>query len=377
MSFRRFLYIVKKEFIHIKRDRASLVIMLIIPTMMMLLFGYALKTEVTNVSTVVLDEDCTEDSRALISSFSNSGYFDINYYVHSIDEMNDMIYSGKAKAGLLIKSGYGRDIKSQRKNEVAFYVDGSDPTVARTALSSGVMIGNMYSLNMSQDNLHKKGVNINMTQLVDVHPSVLFNPELKSELFTIPGIICMVMQNVTVILTAFAMVREKEKGTIEQLIVTPVKSFELILGKLVPYIFIGIFEFLWVLFLGTHLFHVPIAGNVWMLIILGFLFVVCALSIGILISTAAKTQNQAMQGAVLFLLPSILLSGFMFPREAMPSAIRWISYLIPATYFLNISRGIMLKGLAIKYLLPDIYKLLALTVIILGTAMLRFRKKLD
>ena len=377
MSFRRFLYIVKKEFIHIKRDKASLVIMLIMPTMMMLLFGYAIKTEVTSVSTVVLDQDNTQESRELIGSYSNSGYFDINYHVHSMDDMNDAIYSGKAKAGIVIKSGYGKNIKSGKKDEVAFYVDGSDPTVARTALSSGVMIGQMYSLNMSENNLHKKGVNMGVTQLVDVHPSVLFNPELKSEMFTIPGLICMVMQNVTVILTAFAMVREKDKGTIEQLIVTPVKSFELILGKLVPYIFIGIFEFLWVLLIGTQLFHVSIAGSTGLLIVLGFVFVVCALSIGMLISTAAKTQNQAMQGAVLFLLPSILLSGFMFPRDAMPKAISWIGYLIPATYFLNISRGIMLKGLTFKYLAPDIWKLSGLTVLLLAAAVVRFRKKLD
>ena len=376
MSFRRFMYIVKKEFIHIKRDKASLFIMLIMPTFMMLLFGYALKTEVTNVSTAVYDEDNTTESRELIKSYMNSNYFDMNYYVDNFSDLKSLIYSGKAKAGIVIPPGYGKSIHQGKSSEVALYIDGSDPTVARTALSSGVMTGQIYSLNLNKDIMYRKGMSIN-SSMVDIRPKVWFNPELKSELFTIPGLICIVMQNVTVILTAFALVREKERGTIEQLIVTPVNSIELILGKLVPYIFIGIIEFLWVLVMGTFLFNVPVAGSVGLLIILGIGFVICALAIGMLISTVARTQAQAMQASVLFLLPSILLSGFMFPRDAMPKLISYIGFLIPATYFLNISRGIILKGLSFHDMSFDIYMLLALGTLLLAAAILRFRKKLD
>lgn len=377
MNLRRFLCIVKKEFIQVKRDRASLMIALFMPVMMLFLFGYALKTEVSDVSTVVLDQDNTQYSRQLVQSYSNSEYFKMNYYVHSFSDLEELIYSGKAKVGIVIPEGYGRTIKSGKQSQAALYIDGSDPTVARTALSSGVLVGQMYSINLGRETAEERGIKINVSGPVDIRPRVWFNPELKSEVFTIPGLICLVMQNITVILTAFAMVREREKGTIEQLIVTPVKPLELILGKLVPYVIIGFIEFLWVLGLGTLWFRVPVKGNIFLLILLGFGFVICALAIGMFISTIAKTQSQAMQLAVLFLLPSILLSGFMFPREAMPKVIQWIGYLIPVTYFLNISRGIILKGVTIEYLKTNIIMLNILGIVLLSAASIRFKKSLD
>lgn len=377
MSLRRLLYIIRKEFIHIRRDKPSLAIAIVMPIMMLFLFGYAIKTEISEVPTVVFDQDNTQDSRQLIQSYTNSNYFRMDYYVHSFDELEYMIYSGQAKAGLVVPAGFGRTLKEGGTSQAALYIDGSDPTVARTALSSGILVGQVYSLNLNKEAIMKKGVTINTYGLVDVRPEVWFNPELKSELFTIPGLIALIMQNITVILTSFALVREREKGTIEQLIVTPVKSFELIAGKMIPYVLIGFLEFLGVLVLGTYWFDVPVAGNLGLLILLGFGFVICALAIGMLISTIAKTQMQAMQASMLFLLPSILLSGFMFPREAMPQIIQWIGYLIPVTYFLDISRGIILKGVSAQYLNTDILMLLLLGIVLLLAATLRFRKKMD
>jgi ABC-2 type transport system permease protein len=210
-----------------------------------------------------------------------------------------------------------------------------------------------------------------------IKTEVLYNPDLKSSTFTIPGLVGLILQNITIMLTAFALVREKERSTIEQLIVTPISSLELILGKLVPYIIIGYSGFLFALSLCVFWFGVKVSGSLALLLLLGFLFVYCSLSIGMLISTFANNQMQAMMAMVFILLPSVLLSGFVFPVEAMPQAIRLLSYIIPLSYFLDIIRGIMLKGVGTAYLMNDIIALCIFTVIILSVAVLRFRKSLD
>lgn len=377
MSVRRLWYIIKKEFIQIKRDRASVGIAVMMPIMMLLLFGYAVKTEVDHISTVVFDMDRTQQSRQLTRAFQNSNYFMIQYDVGNIDKVKQLISSGQAKAGLIIPPGYAEDIIKGNTPQVQWMVDGSDPTVARTALSSGLLIGQNFSIELKKKILNQKGGFSFDKGGVDFRTKVWYNPNLKSELFTIPGIIGLIMQNITVMLTAFALVRERERGTIEQLIVTPVKRLELILGKLIPYIFIGFADFLGVLFLGKYLFDVPVKGDLGLLILLGAGFVTCALAIGILISTVAQNQLQAMQGMVLVILPSILLSGFMFPREAMPKIIQWIGYAIPLTYFLDILRGIMLKGLSLEELSYPVTLLAVLGFLLLTVSTLRFHKKLD
>jgi ABC-2 type transport system permease protein len=206
---------------------------------------------------------------------------------------------------------------------------------------------------------------------------VLYNPELRNQNFTIPGLIGLIMQNITILLTAFTLVREREMGTIEQLIVSPIKSPELILGKLLPYILICFFDFLYALAIGLLWFKVPVQGSLGLLLFLGAGFVICALAIGVLISTQAKTQLQAMQLSLLALLPSVLLSGFVFPREAMPKVIQWLGYGIPLTYFLNILRGIILKGVGIQYLFNDVLFLFILGLLLLVLSIVRFRKRLD
>ncbi|SHK14665.1 ABC-type multidrug transport system, permease component [Paramaledivibacter caminithermalis DSM 15212] len=235
----------------------------------------------------------------------------------------------------------------------------------------------MYSIKRQEKSLEKKGVNSSTIGSVDMRTKVWFNPNLESTKFTIPALIGLIMQNITVMLTAFTLVREKEKGTIEQLIVTPIKSVELIIGKMIPYILIGSVDFLIALFFGTYWFNVAIQGNILLLIILGLGFVICALAVGMLISSIAKNQLQAMQMSLLFVLPSVLLSGFVFPREAMPFLIKHGGNIIPLTYFINILRGIILKGISIKYLWKDIYILLIFGIILLIIASIRFKKRLD
>ncbi|AGK95292.1 ABC transporter permease [Clostridium pasteurianum] len=376
MNFQRFFSVVKKEFIQIKRDRASLVIAIMMPIMMMILFGYAVNTELDNINTAVLDMSNTTESRELIKSFENTKYFKITGEENNIDNINSEINNGKIHAAIIIPSDYRLKLDKGEKPSVELIIDGSDPTTARTALSGGILTGENYSINLAGKNMAKINENINSAG-VNFTTKVLYNPDLKNRNYTIPGLIGLVMQNVTILLTAFALVREKERGTIEQLVVSPLKSGEIILGKLIPYILIGICDFLLSMILGFYYFNVPIRGSMLLLIFLGIGFVICALAIGILISTAAKTQLQAMQMTFMILLPSVLLSGFVFPREAMPWIIRIISYFIPLTYFLNIVRDIVLKGIGINYMINDVIILFTFGIILLVISMVQFRKKLE
>ena len=376
-NWKRFITIIKKEFIQVKRDPISLRLPFAMPIVMMLLFGYAVNTEVDNISTVVFDQSRTQESRAYIDKFTASGSFYIAGYVTSERELSDAIDAGKAKAAIIIPSDYSKQLKKKNEPQTELIIDGTDPTTARTALNSGLLVSQMYSLDMKNGEMKKLGVSAGKLPGVSLNAKVWYNPNLKSTRFTIPGLVGLILQNITIMLTAFALVREKERGTIEQLIVTPIRSPELILGKLAPYVIIGYSGFLFTLAICVFWFGVGVSGSLALLLLLGFLFVYCSLSIGMLISTFANNQMQAMMVMIFVLLPSILLSGFVFPREAMPFAVSVLCYAIPLTYFLDITRGIMLKGVGTGFLWDDVLALCLFTVIILAVAVLRFRKSLD
>lgn len=376
-SFKRFMTIIRKEFIQVKRDPISLRLPILMPIVMMLLFGYAVNTEVDKITTVVFDQSMTQESREYIDLFTSSGSFVVTSYVSSEKEMSEMIDDGKAKAGIIIPSDYASLLKKKAEPQTQLIIDGTDPTTARTALNSGILISQVYSLDLKQGTMKKLGVSAGALPGVNLNSRVWYNPNLKSTRFTIPGLVGLILQNITIMLTAFALVREKERGTIEQLIVTPIQPIELILGKLVPYVIIGYAGFLFTLSLCVFWFHVGVSGSLALLLLLGFLFVYCSLTIGMLISTFANNQMQAMMVMVLVLLPSILLSGFIFPREAMPPVISALGYFIPLTYFLDIIRGIMLKGVGMSFIWDDVVALSVFTVLILTVAILRFRKSLD
>ncbi|MFL0268804.1 ABC transporter permease [Candidatus Clostridium radicumherbarum] len=376
MNFQRFKSIIKKEFIQIKRDKASFGIAIGMPIMMILLFGYAVTTQLENISTVVLDQSKTAESRELIKSFQNTLYFNIKEEVNSVDTAEKEINSGTAHAAIIIPPDYSTQLLNKEKPTIQLLIDGSDPTTARTAFSNGVLAGQSQGLKV-MSSLSEKLSQKPQLGGIDVSTKVLYNPSLRNQNYTIPGLVGLVMQNITVLLTAFALVRERERGTIEQLIVSPIKSTELILGKLVPYVMIGFLDFLFSLALGMMWFNVPIHGSLGLLLFLGAGFVICALAIGILISTVSKTQLQAMQLSVVTILPSVLLSGFVFPREAMPKIIQLIGYVLPLTYFLNILRGIITKGVGMEYLFNDVALLFALGLILLIISIVRFKKKLD
>jgi len=376
-SFKRFNSIIKKEFIQVKRDRISMAIPIMMPIVMMLLFGYAVNTNVDNIPTAIFDQSKTEDSSKFIETFADSKYFIITENVDNEKQLADLVDSGKVKAGLIIPTNYSEKIKSNTNAEIQLVIDGTDPTTARTALSSGLLLTRTYSQKYTAQKLMKYGISAEKLPGISLKTKVWYNPDLENTRFTIPGLVGLILQNITIMLTAFALVREKERSTIEQLIVTPIKPSELILGKLIPYIVIGYAGFLFALALCVWVFKVNVAGSLGLLLLLGFLFVYCSLSIGMLISTFSKNQTQAMLAMVFVLLPSILLSGFIFPRAAMPKVIEFIGYFIPLTYFLDIIRGVMLKGIGLQYLWQDTLALLLFTIVILVIATKRFRKSLD
>jgi len=256
-------------------------------------------------------------------------------------------------------------------------IDGTDPNIARTALATAQLVSSAYGGKMVQAETSLLAGPRGRQGGLEAETRVLYNPEMKSLIFNIPGLIGLIMQNVTTMLTAFAMVREKERGTMEQLVVTPIRSGELILGKLIPYVGIGLFSFTLVLLAGTAWFRVPVQGSLTLLFLLSLLFLVTTLAIGLLISTLAQTQLQAMQLTFLLILPSILLSGFIFPRETMPPVIKGIGGLFPLTYFLVILRGVFLKGLSMEYLWRETMVLSIFAIMLCTLAMARYRKTVD
>ncbi|ADG07386.1 ABC transporter permease [Kyrpidia tusciae] len=375
-QWNRFVAIVRKEFLQIRRDPASLAIALAMPLLMLLLFGYAVNTDVDHLSMGVWDQAKTAQSRELVQNLTNTGYFDERYQVEGYGELQGLMDSGQIKVGLVIPRDYSKALDTWQPVDVQVLVDGTDPNAARTALANAQLILQNRAMEEQQAQLSAEGLG-NVQIPIQVQARVLYNPNMKSLLFNIPALIGLIMQNVTAILTAFTIVRERERGTMEQLIVTPVRPSELIVGKLTPYVLIGMFSFVLVLAAGTAWFGVPVKGSVGLLLILSLLFLVTALAIGILISTVAKTQLQAMQMAFAFILPSVLLSGFIFPRETMPLVIQWIGAVIPLTYFLEILRGIFLKGIGIGQLWQDTVSLAIFAVLFCTVAVLRFRKRLD
>lgn len=377
MRWIRIKAIIWKEFIQIRRDRPSLAIALAMPLMMMLIFGFAVNTDVDHIATVVFDQDMSSASRRLIKSLELTGSFDIVAEASGVKEIREFIDSGRAKTGLIIPTDYHKQLVKGENTEVQILIDGSDPLVASKALSTAQMLVQVKSFDIQKERLADKGIKGEMELPIGLSSRVWYNPDMESIKFNIPGLVGVILQNITVLLTSFALVRERERGTLEQLMITPIRPAELIIGKLVPYIFIGIFDVLMVLALAVFLFHVPIKGSFPLLMVLSLIFLWTALGFGLLISTIAKNQLQAMQASFALILPSILLSGFMFPREAMPKIIYFIGNIFPITYFLQILRGIILKGIGLEFLLKEILWLTIMSGGIFLISVKRFKKKLD
>src|SRR5438552_6586802 len=326
--FRGFGAVFYKETLHVRRDFGTLFFSLIIPLLQMLLLGYGIDTNIRQINTVVFNADGRRESRELLDRLKNSDTFHIARYVNNDHEMNEMIIAGKARVGIKIPVDYSDKLLHQMSAQVLVLIDGSDSSVAGQAINVTTAIG-------LDESLRRALVN-NETFAVDMRPKLLFNPDSRSPNFFLPGLTAILLLNVTTFLTAFSIVREKERGTLEQLFVTPVRPMGLLFGKLLPYLAIGFSELCLILTFMRFAFHVLIHGNVLVLAFLSLPYLFVSLSIGILVSSKANSQSEAIQLAFLTFLPSIFFSGYIFPRETMPVFFYVISYFIPASYYINI-----------------------------------------
>jgi ABC transporter DrrB family efflux protein len=355
-----------KEIIQISRDPVTLVLMLLVPMFQLTVFGYAINTDVRDIKTAVYNLDLGRESRELLAAFENTDYFHIVEYVGSDEVLNNAIVAGRVKIGIKIPPDYSDRLLTNRQAAVLVLIDGSDSSIATQSLQVSTSVGLTQSL-----------ARLTNSQLpIEVRPKMLFNPDSRSANFMVPGLVAVILQIITTMLTAFSIVRERERGTLEQLLVTPIRPFGLMLGKLVPYGLIGFFETCTVLVVMRLLFDVPINGSVVLLLGLSLIFLFTALAIGLLISTKAQNQMQALQLAWLIMLPSVLLSGFMFPRDSMSVIMRAVGFMVPATHFMEIIRGIVLRGATFMDLLPEVITLAAMGVVLLVLSAVQFHKKL-
>ena len=368
---RRFGPMFRKEFIQMRRDRLTLGIMVGIPVIQLLMFGFAIQTDVRHIPTVVLDESRTTDSRAVIAAFENTGNFRIVAHVNGRDALDDWIARGDAQAGIVVPEDFPRDLARGTTATVQVLVDASDPLSSQAALAAAAGVAQSRNLAILSAAAGRNSLPLETR----IRPR--YNPGLRSPNYIVPGLVGVILTITLVLVTAMAIVRERERGTLEQLIVTPITKPELMLGKIAPYVGVGLIQMTTVLLLGRFVFDVPLTGNVLLLYGVAFVFIVASLALGLFISTLVRTQQQAMQASFFFVLPNILLSGFMFPRQAMPEVFQWMGALLPLTHFLTVLRGILLKGVGVPELWQQIGLLLLFATVLIALSVRRFHKTLD
>lgn len=356
-----------KEFIQMRRDRFTLAMMIGIPAIQLMLFGYAIRMEVRHVPMVVLDESRSAESRELVSVLVNTGNFDVAGAVRSRDEIQRRIGNGSAHAALVIPPDYVAALKRRRGAQAQLIVDAADPLSSTAAINAAALASTAVSLSLTQ-------LAGGRAQPLDVRVRPWYNPGLDSSTFIVPGIIGVLLAMMLILITSMAIVRERERGTLEQLVVTPISKTSLMLGKIVPFILVGYVQMTVVLVLGKVLFDIPMRGSITLLYGLTMAYIVANLALGLLVSTVTQTQVQAMQLSFFLIMPNILLSGFMFPREAMPAPAQWIGAALPLTYFLTILRGVLLKGLGIASLWRETLALCTFAVVLILLSVKRFTK---
>ena len=353
-----------------RRDRLTLGLMIGVPAIQLMLFGFAIQTEVRNLPTLVLDESRSSESRALIAAIENTGNFRLHGTAASREEIHRRIVNGEVAAAVVIPPGYNDDIQHGRTATAQVIVDAADPLASTAAIGGASQAGNARSEALL-------GQNRKVEPPVRISVRPWFNPTLRSSVYIVPGIIGVLLSMTMVVITSVAVVRERERGTLEQLIVTPISRTGLLLGKIVPFVLVGYVQISIILLLGRLVFHVPMLGSLTLLYAVALPFIFASLAIGILLSTMVQTQAQAMQMGFLFLLPNILLSGFMFPREAMPEAAQWLGAALPLTYFLQVLRGVLLKAAGPEAVWRQALVLTGFAFGVAAIAVGRFRKKLE
>ena len=375
MRLGRLLSVARKELLQLRRDRLTLAMMVVLPVLQLLLFGYAINTDVRHAPTVVLDDDRSARSRAFVRSMEATGYFDRVGDARDHDELSRALRGGVARVGVVIPAGFSAEIVRGRTGRVQLVVDGSDPQTVSSATSTAASLAAAWGSRLAVERLARQGMHA-PAPAVALEPLTLYNPDLRTATFIVPGLIGVILTMTMVMLTAMAITRERERGTLEQLIVSPVRPVELVVGKIVPYIVIGYVQMTLVLAVGHAVFHVPLVGSLPLLYALSALFIAANLALGLTFSTVAQTQQQAMQMSFFFMLPNILLSGFMFPWEAMPRPVQWFSQALPLTHFLRVVRGVTLKGAGWPELRVEVLWMAGILAWFTLVASVRFRKKL-
>ncbi len=375
MNWGRVWTIAAKEFTQFFRDHRTVGATVLMPILQVILYGY-LSSDIKHQPTIAWDLSQTAESRQFLDALTNSQYFSITFRAQSMRDVVRHIDDGQALAGIVIPPDYATLLHRKQQPQVMVAVDASDATAAQTALSVAEAVGTNISHTLQIQQLRLQGANIPRIG-VDVRARAWYNPGLRQEVFIVPGVLALVMQFTMTFLSMSTIVRERELGTLEQLIVSPIRSSELMLGKMIPIMTIGYINVTMILLFAVFWFGVPVAGSVVFLYLTVFVFFFTTVGLGTFVSTIAKTYIQAIQLIQFFLLPSMLLSGFIFPVDAMPKVMQWLAYLVPLTYFLAIVRGIIIKGVGIDYLWPQVLMLLAFGMVVFTTAVLRFRKRID
>ena len=366
--------VVKKELRQIRRDPRTLVLLLAIPAFLLIMYGYALNFDVKHIKLVLCNQDQTQTSRDFAGIFLRTENFDLVGTIQDAAALDTLIDRGEARAGLVLPRGFGNDIAAGRSPAVQVLLDGSDPTTGATAIGYINTIALTYSVRVVTGRLDRLG--ISGTGLpIDLRPRVWYNPELRSVRFLIPGLMAFILMTVVVVSTAFSVVREKERGTMEQILVSPLRPLDLVAGKTIPYIFISIVSIHAVLFVAAFLFDVTIKGSYLWLLAVMLLFLIGGLGLGILISTIARSQQVAFMMAILLtMLPTFILSGFVFPIRNMPAAIQAVTYLVPARYFLSALRAILLKGAGLGAFWDQLVGLLGFAALMIAASAIRLRR---
>jgi len=363
-----------KELRQLRRDRMTLAMMIALPVMQLLLFGYAINTDVRHIPTVIYDQDRSAASRDLYHSMEATGFYDVVGEVGDYDEIEQALRSGRAKVALVVPARYASDVKTGRSARLQLIVDGSDPQTVASATNTAASLVAARSSDLLIARLG--GASRFAAPPIELEPNTWYNPDLRTAVYIVPGLIGVILTMTMVMLTSMAIARERERGTLEQLIVSPIKNVELVIGKILPYVIIGYIQIALILLAGRVVFRVPFLGSAPLLFALAFVFIAANLAIGLFFSTIAKTQQQAMQMSFFFLLPNILLSGFMFPFEAMPKPAQWLSVVLPLTHFLRIVRGITLKASGFADAAPELVWLTGILGALVLLASLRFSKKI-
>ena len=374
----RMLSIAWKELIQVRRDRLTMGMMVGIPLLQLLLFGYAINTDVRHIATVVFDQDQSAESRGFVRRMEATRFYDVVGHVRSYDDIGVALRSRKAMVALVVPPRFGADVEAGRTAQLQLVVDGSDPQVVSSATNTAVSLAAARSSTLAVERLQRLGIpQTASAQVIAMEPTTWYNPDLRTAVFVVPGLVGVILTMTLVMFTAMGIARERERGTLEQLIVSPIRGIELTVGKILPYIAVGYLQMTLVLLAGSIVFDVSIVGSVGLLYGLSAFFIAACLALGLFFSTLAKTQQQAMQMSFFFLLPNILLSGFMFPWEAMPAPARWLSMALPLTHYLRVIRGVVLKGASLVELRYELFWLIGLLTLLTVVASLRFRKKLD